>query len=113
MKTLGPRTAALDAVASSPTRAATALLYDSPGVRMVVFRLEPAQAVPLHSNQGTVILNVIEGHVMLASGRDGEEREQRVAPGGTVVYEPNEPHGMRAVDERVLLLATIVRAASD
>ncbi len=80
---------------------------------MVVFRLEPNQVVPLHSNKGTVILNVMEGHAMLASGSEGEMREQRVAPGGTVVYEPSEPHGMRAVDERVLLLATIIRAVND
>jgi quercetin dioxygenase-like cupin family protein len=103
VKTLDIRRAASEARAANPSRPATATVHDSADVRLVVFRLAPGQAVAPHRNASTVTLTAIAGRV-IASGRD-EERE--IAPGEVVVYEPNETHGMRAIDEEAVLLAAI------
>ena len=92
-----------DAVAANPTRPATAVVHDSPDARLIVFRIAPGQAVPPHSNASTVTLTVISGRGFARGGDD----ECTLAPGQTVVFEPNELHGMRAESEELVLLATI------
>ena len=94
---------ATSAVAANPTRPATAVVHDSPDARLIVFRLAPGQAVPPHSNASTVTLTVVSGRGFASGGDD----EQALTPGQTVVFEPNELHGMRAESEELVLLATI------
>src|SRR3954463_11967923 len=103
MNLLDPKTAASSAVASSPTRPATAILLDTPDVRLVVFRIEPGQSVAPHHSASTVLLTVLQGRGLLA-GRDGE---RHCEVGALVVYDPGETHSMRAVDQPLHLLATI------
>ena len=93
---------ATGAVAANPTRPATAVVHDSPDARLIVFRLPPGQAVPPHSNASTVTLTVVSGRGFARGGDD----EHALAPGQTVVFEPNELHGMRAESEELVLLAT-------
>ena len=103
MISLDPRRAAIDAVAASPARPATAILFDSADVRLLVFRIAPGQRVAPHQNPSTVTLTVLHGEGLL-SGRDGE----RLCKAGDVVtYDPGEPHGMRATDSELHLLAAI------
>ena len=104
MRVISPRTASGAAVAARPDRAATAVVYDAPAVRMVVFRLAPGQAVAPHRNRGTVVLMVLEGEGTLS----GETAEQAVHAGDVAVYEANELHGMRAGETPLHLLATII-----
>jgi quercetin dioxygenase-like cupin family protein len=104
MRIVSPRTASGAAVAARPDRAATAVVYDAPAVRMVVFRLAPGQSVAPHRNPGTVVLMVVEGEGVLS----GETEEQAVRTGDVAVYEPNELHGMRAGEAPLHLLATII-----
>lgn len=103
MKTIDVRRSAAEAVATNPSRPATAVVHDVPDTRLVVFRLAPGQAVAPHRNASTVMLTVLAGRGLVRGGDD----ERPVAPGDVVVYEPNELHGMRAGDEEFLLLATI------
>jgi quercetin dioxygenase-like cupin family protein len=103
MNTLDVRRAAAEAVASNVTRPATAVIHDSPDARLVVFRLGPGQTVAPHRNASTVMLTAIAGRGMAR----GADEEHPIAPGDVVVFEPNELHGMRAVDEELILLATI------
>ena len=103
MKAVDVRRAADEAVAASPNRPATAILHDSPDARLIVFRLAPGQAVPPHRSVSTVTLTVISGRGYVR----GEGDERPLAPGETVVFEPNELHGMRAGATDFLLLATI------
>ena len=103
MKVLDVRRAAREAVAANPTRPATAVVHDSADARLIVFRLSPGQAVAPHRNPSSVTLTVISGSG-LTSGADDE---QRVTAGDVVTYDPNEIHGMRAVDEELVLLAAI------
>ena len=62
--------AALGAVTANPSRPATATVHDAPAVRLVVFRIEPGQAVATHTNEGTVLLTVLAGQGTI-SGADG------------------------------------------
>jgi quercetin dioxygenase-like cupin family protein len=103
MKTLDIPRAARDAVAPNANRPATTVVHDSPDARLVVFRIAPGQAVPPHRNASTVMLTVISGRGLIRGGDD----EQAVTPAETVVFEPNELHGMRAESEELVLLATI------
>ena len=103
MKTLDIPRAAREAVAANTTRPATAVVHDSPDARLIVFRIAPGQAVAPHRNPSTVMLTVISGRGFIRGGDD----ERAAAPAETVVFEPNELHGMRAELEELVLLATI------
>lgn len=103
MKTLDARRAAAEAKAVSSSRPATAIVHDSPDARVVVFRIAPGQAVAPHRNGSTVILTVLAGRGMVTGG----DRQRLVSAGDVIVYEPNELHGMSAVDAELVLSATI------
>ena len=103
MKVLDVRRAARDAVAANPARPATAILHDSADARLIVFRLSPGQSVAPHRNASSVTLTVISGTGMTS----GADEERPVSTGDVVTYDPNEIHGMRAMDEELVLLATI------
>lgn len=103
MMSLDPLAAARKAVAPSQDRAATAVLIDSPEMRIVVFRLAPGQQIAPHQTPAAVTITVLDGSGILSS-----EREERVcAKGEMVAYAPNELHGMRATAQEFLLLACI------
>lgn len=95
--------AAASAVTANPTRPGTALLHDSDALRLVLFRIGPGQAVPPHTSHSAVALQVVAG-AGLVSGADGE---WAVSAGDLVVFDEQEPHGMRATDVELVLLAAI------
>lgn len=103
MNCYDPGEIAKTAVAPPLPRPATALIHDAPGARLVVFRIEPGQQVTRHTSPSTVILSIVSGNGII-SGGDGE---RTVHPGELVVYEPNEPHGMQAVNEQLVIAAII------
>jgi quercetin dioxygenase-like cupin family protein len=103
MQSIDVRHAAANAPAPNANRPATAVLHDSPDARLIVFRLAPGQAVPPHTNASTVTLTVISGRGFVRGGDD----ECTLAAGQTVIFAPNELHGMRAESEELVLLATI------
>jgi len=103
VKTLNPKEVAGRAGARSPDRPATAILAESPNVRLIVFRLLPGQSVPRHRNASSVVVTVLEGDGIL-SGADGD---RRCAAGEVVMYDPSEMHGIRALDSELLLLVAI------
>lgn len=103
MKRLDPVSGARSAVTANPTRPATAVMHDSPEMRLVVFRIGVAQKVAVHSSKSRVMLQVLEGSGVLSGG----DSEIDCVKGDVVIYEPGEQHGMRSIDEELLLLATI------
>jgi quercetin dioxygenase-like cupin family protein len=103
MKLLHVTTAASEAVGPNPNRPATATLHDCADLRLVVFRLEAGQSVPLHRSTSTVTLTAIAGQGFIRGGNE----ELAVSAGETIVFEPNEFHGMRAAGCELILLATI------
>ena len=105
MNVLDIHAAALQAVQAHPSRPATAVVHDVPGVRLVVFRIEPGQQVAPHVSEATVLLTVISGRGIIS----GPDSETPAGPGTVVTYAPGELHGMRADGERFCILASIVR----
>lgn len=103
MKLYDPRAAAAEAVANHPGRPATALVHDTADARVVMFRIEPGQEVPVHTSASTVLLVVVSGTGTVA-GADGD---RRIGPGDIVAYDPREPHGMRAAGEQLVIAAII------
>jgi quercetin dioxygenase-like cupin family protein len=109
MKRFDPITAAREAVANRPDRPATAIVHDSPDVRLIVFRLAQGQSVTPHRSTSSVQLAVLDGvAVLTGEAENGGTAEQVCNTGDVAVYLPNELHGMRATGETdLLLLATI------
>jgi quercetin dioxygenase-like cupin family protein len=103
MKCYDPIALAKTAVAPPTPRPATALMHDAPGARLVVFRIEPGQQVAPHTSTSTVILSITSGGGIIL----GAEGERTVRAGEIVVYEPGELHGMRALDEQLVIMAAI------
>ena len=99
--------AARNAVSFNPQKPASATLFDSPDVRLIVFRLVPGQVVPPHGNASTVVLTVLAGHGVVVGMDNGSPCERICTVGDVVAYSPNETHAMRAADDEFLLLATI------
>ncbi|HET9003169.1 MAG TPA: cupin domain-containing protein [Gemmatimonadaceae bacterium] len=109
MKRFDPLTAARQAVANRPDRPATAIVHDSPDVRLIVFRIAPGQSVAPHQSTSSVQITVLDGvGVLTGESGNGGMAEQVCSTGDVAVYLPNELHGMRAAGETdLLLLATI------
>jgi quercetin dioxygenase-like cupin family protein len=94
---------AAGAVANSPDRPATTLAHDCADVRVVLFRIEPGQAVPSHTSPSTVVLMIVSGSGIVL----GAEGDRTARAGDLVSYERDEPHGMRATDEQLVIAAVI------
>jgi quercetin dioxygenase-like cupin family protein len=103
MNVLDPRALALSAVAANASRPATFLALDSDDARVVLFRIDPGQAVATHTSPSTVLLHVLAGSGTVT----GAEGDRDVRAGDLVSYAPREPHGMRATDEQLLIAAII------
>lgn len=103
MRLYDARAAAAGAISNRADRPATTLLHDSADARVVMFRLDPGQEVPIHTSTSTVLLVVVSGTGSVA----GDGLERRVGPGDVVAYEPSEPHGMRSGGEQLVIAAII------
>jgi quercetin dioxygenase-like cupin family protein len=103
VRTYDPAALARSALSAHPDRPATALVHDSPGARLVVFRIAPGQTVAVHTSSSTVVLHVLSGSGLVS----GAQGERAVEAGSLVAYDPDEPHGMRATSEELVLLAAI------
>lgn len=91
------------AVRANAARPATALIHDSADARVVLFRIEPGQQVAEHKSSSTVLLIVISG-AGIVSGATGD---CDVSTGDIIAYDADEPHGMRANDQPLVLTAVI------
>ncbi|MDB4879401.1 MAG: Cupin 2 conserved barrel domain protein [Gemmatimonadetes bacterium] len=107
MKVLSPLQAARAAVSAHAGRPATAILHDTPDLRLVVFRLSPGEAVPPHRSASTVMLTVLEGAGILAGQGDDQPDERWCVVGDHVTYAPSELHDLRATDQEFIVLAAI------
>ncbi|MEO9114584.1 MAG: hypothetical protein ABI311_00335 [Gemmatimonadaceae bacterium] len=95
------------AVSSNPDRDSTTLLHDSDDARVVIFRIDAGQAVPLHTSDSTVMLTVVSGSGVISGPVEGVVSEQRVSAGVMATYSPGELHGMRAESGTLVIIATI------
>jgi quercetin dioxygenase-like cupin family protein len=103
MKVFDPMAVAHEAVAAHEARPSMAVVHDAPDARLVVFRLAAGQAVPVHTSVSSVVLHILSGSGLVSSVKG----ERDVRAGMVVAYEPQEPHGMRAPTEDLVVLAII------
>jgi quercetin dioxygenase-like cupin family protein len=103
MNVLSAPSLAAGAVANNAARPATALAHDCADARVVLFRIEPGQVVAKHTSPSTVVLMIVSGSGIV-SGATGDHD---VRAGDIVAYERDEPHGMRATDEQLIVAAVI------
>ena len=103
MKIYDTPSLAAAAVTLHAGRPATTLVHDSNDARVVLFRLDPGQSVPVHTSASTVLLMIISGTGTVI----GVEGERRVKAGDMVAYGENEPHGMNALDAQLVIAAVI------
>jgi len=89
----------LKEVEFSPDRPVSKLLYDSDAMRVVLFGLLPGQEIPPHTAPSRVVLHMVEGKGAFLAGSG----EQPANAGALLITEPNEPHGLKAVEKTVLL----------
>jgi quercetin dioxygenase-like cupin family protein len=89
--------------AAASTRPSVFIAENGRHARMVFFRIAPGQEVPTHTSASSVILAVVSGSGFVR-GRDGEEP---VSAGMVASIAPDEPHGMRAAGEELVLVAVI------
>ena len=80
------------------------MLHDSPLFRAVLFCLEPDQGVPRHASDYEVLMQVYRGSGTFIVG----DREHTMREGECIVSRPNEPHGFRSEQERLVVLALII-----
>lgn len=76
--------------APRPDRPGTQVVHDDPNARVVCFHVAEGQAVPPHTSESTVIVQVLEGDGIFR----GDRGEARLGPGQTAVYAPAELHSM-------------------
>lgn len=103
MKIYDAPSLAASAVSAHVGRPAMTLVHDVPDARVVLFRIEPGQQVPVHTNASTVLLTVISGSGIVT----GAEGERPVKAGDVIAYDEREPHGMSADSERLVISAVI------
>jgi quercetin dioxygenase-like cupin family protein len=84
-------------------RLATRVLHDEPNLRVIAFHLLPGQTVPAHSNESTVLVQVISGRGTF-SGANGRTT---LRAGEAAVYRPGETHAIAALDEPLVFHAVI------
>lgn len=95
------------AVSGNAERPASAIVCDSPDARLIVFRIDAGQEVPMHSSSSTVVLLVLRGSGIISGPVEGVITDREVKTGAVVNYQPGESHGMRSVGATLVVLATI------
>jgi quercetin dioxygenase-like cupin family protein len=79
------------------------IIYDSEMVRNVLFCLEPGQGAGPHVVSSEVALLAVDGKGVFITS----EGEKKVEKGSLVVYKEYEQHGIKAIDEKFVVMAVI------
>ncbi|MEZ4728268.1 MAG: cupin domain-containing protein [Caldilineaceae bacterium] len=80
-------------------------LHQEAGLRVILFGFAPGQELSEHSTPMTATLQIIRGQATVTLGEDCFA----VGPGAWAQMPPKLPHSIRAHEEPVLLLLTMVK----
>jgi len=83
----------------NPEMPAREVVYNDDNVRVMRFYLKAGQEIKPHRSPSTVVLTVLQGRLSFYIG--SEDREETLETGASVFYDPNEPHGFRAIEDSV------------
>ena len=79
------------------------VLYETPELTSILISLKGGQEIPAHTLSSEVIMHVISGEGSFYTGSGTSE----VKEGSLVVCGPNEPHGIVAKTNMVVLVAKV------
>lgn len=96
-----------EATKFTPDRHHTELVSDFPEGRLAVFSLEPGQSVSGHQAPARVLMYVVQGQGEFIVG-DQVLKAQR---GDIANVDPYVTHGMQALGEQFVVMATIIRVS--
>lgn len=80
------------------------VLAETPELTTILISLKAGQEIPAHSLPLEIIMHVVSGEGSFYKGTENPE----VKSGALVVFEPNEPHGVRAKTDMVVLLVKVL-----
>lgn len=87
----------------SDERVVSKVLHSCQDMRVILFSLGPGQELAPHTSSSSVCLHVVEGDGTLLVGDDWAP----AAVGTMRFYPPGEIHGIRAMTEPMVVLATL------
>src|SRR4030065_2632626 len=79
------------------------VLFETPELTSILISLKGRQEIPAHTLSSEVIMHVISGEGSFYTGSGTSE----VKEGSLVVCGPNEPHGIVAKTDMVVLVAKV------
>lgn len=79
------------------------ILYETPELTSILISLKVGQEIPAHTLSSEVIMHVVSGEGRFYTGSGTPE----VKEGALVVCGPNEPHGIMAKTDMVVLVAKV------
>ena len=79
------------------------VLYDTPELKSILVSLKSGQDIPAHTTSSEVVMHVVSGEGSFYKGSDVPD----VKEGALVVCGPNEPHGIKAKTDMVVLVAKV------
>jgi len=83
----------------NPEHPAREVVYNDGNVRVMRFYLKGGQEIKPHRSPSTVVITVLKGKLSFYIG--SEDREEVLEEGATVFYDPNEPHGFKALEDSI------------
>ncbi len=90
-------------IRQSPERMTTEVLHSCQDMRVLLIHLAPGESLPPQASSSSVSIQIVEGRGEILSG----EEWVPVAAGVIRFFPPQEPHGVRAVEEPVTVMATL------
>lgn len=79
------------------------VLYDSPELTGILVALKGGQEIPAHSAPYEVVMYVVSGEGFFHKG----DQTPAVKPGSLTVFGSDEPHGIKAKSDMVVLIAKV------
>jgi quercetin dioxygenase-like cupin family protein len=89
-----------------PDRIGREMLSDKPEMRIALMCLEPGQELPPHKAPLRLMMYVVEGRGVFKVGDEEIEADEKTC----VLCEPMTPHGFRAKESRLVVMAVVTPA---
>ncbi len=86
-----------------PDKISREMLSDKPEMRIALMCLEPGQELKPHKAPLRLLMYVVEGKGIFTVGDEEIEASEKTC----ILCDPMVPHGFRATDERLVVMAVV------
>jgi len=87
----------------NPDKISREMLSDKPEMRIALMCLEPGQKLPPHKAPLRLLMYCVEGKGIFTVGDEEVEASEKTC----ILCDPMVPHGFRATDERLVVMAIV------